>query len=138
MTINEFCTKYRGQKVDFDGFAGAQCVDLARQFMKDVQGIPEYTGACATSGGAKDLYLDYEKMPVEKKYFKQIVKDYKIGDLIIWGETSKNKFGHVAIFLACDFANTSILVFEQDGFAQDGAKYSWRSLSGVLGALRLR
>lgn len=138
MTINEFCVKYQGQKVDFDGFAGAQCVDLARQFMKDVQDIPEHTGACATSGGAKDLYLDYEKMSIEKKYFRQVNKDYKIGDLMVWGETSKNKFGHVAIFLACDPTNMSVLVFEQDGFAQDGAKYNWRPLSGVLGALRLK
>lgn len=28
-----------------------------------------FTGLCKTTGGAKDLFLDYEKMPNEKKYF---------------------------------------------------------------------
>ena len=66
MLISQFLTKYTGIKVDYDGAYGSQCVDLFRQYCQDVLNIP-HTGACATSGGAKDLYLDYNKMPLEKK-----------------------------------------------------------------------
>ena len=59
--LDNFVKKYEGKKVDFDGAFGAQCVDLARQYWKEGLGIPEHTGPCSTTGGAKDLYLDYEK-----------------------------------------------------------------------------
>ena len=63
MTLNEFCTRYQGQKVDFDGVCGAQCVDLARQYMDKVYQIPRTEGL-GEDGGAKDLYLKYDKMPL--------------------------------------------------------------------------
>ena len=136
MTFEEFVKKFNGKKVDFDNYAGAQCVDLARQYWKDVDGIKEHTGPCATSGGAKDLFLDYHKMPLEKKYFYRIPKNKKFiqGDAVIWGETEKNKFGHIALY-AGEIDN-SLVVFEQDGFSQDGAKFNIRSKEGLLGCLR--
>ena len=66
MTLEEFVKKYIGKKVDYDGVFGSQCVDLFRQYVKDVLKIAEHTGSCSTSGGAKDLFLDYHRMPVEK------------------------------------------------------------------------
>ena len=66
MKIDEFVKKYNGVKVDFDKVYGAQCVDLFRQYAKEGLGIPEHTGPCSSSGGAKDLFLDYDKMPIEK------------------------------------------------------------------------
>ena len=136
MYPDDFVKKYEGKKVDFDGVFGAQCVDLARQFWKEGLGIPEYTGACSTSGGAKDLYLDYDKMPVEKKYFYKIPKNkgFVTGDTLIWDSTKTNKYGHVAIYLA--ELNNSLIVFEQDGFKQNGAKIAIREKTNLLGALR--
>ena len=100
MTIDEFVKKHIGKKVDYDGVYGAQCVDLFRQYTLDVLGISEHTGSCSTSGGAKDLFLDYNKMPVEKKYFAKITgKSYVPGDVLVWDGSESNKFGHVAIFL---------------------------------------
>ena len=32
MTLDEFRTKYLGQKVEFDGIYEYQCVDLVKQF----------------------------------------------------------------------------------------------------------
>jgi len=136
MYLDEFVKKYEGKKVDFDGAFGAQCVDLARQYWKEGQEIPEHTGPCSTTGGAKDLYLDYGKMPFEKKYFDRIPKNKKfvLGDTLIWDSTKTNKYGHVAIFLG--ELNNSLIVFEQDGFKQDGAKVTIRGKDGLLGALR--
>ena len=68
MTIEEFVKKNNGKKVDYDGVYGAQCVDLFRQYSLDVLGITEHTGSCSTSGGAKDLFLDYNKMPLENRF----------------------------------------------------------------------
>lgn len=132
MTLVEFVKKYNGKKVDFDGVYGAQCVDLFRQYNKEVWGNP-HTGAVQ---GAKDLYLKYEELPEEKKYLKRISdsNDYAIGDVIIFDATVTNKFGHVAIILGA--LEDAFILFEQDGFAQDGAKISVRTAYNVLGFLR--
>lgn len=136
MLLDDFVKKYEGKKVDFDGVFGAQCVDLARQYWKEGLGILEHTGPCSTTGGAKDLFLDYEKMPIEKKYFIKIQKNkvFIPGDTLIWDSTETNKYGHVAIYL--ETLNDSVIVFEQNGFKQDGAKVTVRSKEKLLGALR--
>lgn len=137
MTLDEFVKKNIGKKIDFDGAYGAQCVDLFRQYVKDVLGISEHTGSCSTSGGAKDLFLDYAKMPVEKKYFWKITnKSFVPGDVLVWNGTEKNVYGHVAIYLGK--LNNDLIVFEQDGIRQDGAKISLRGRTGLLGGLRKR
>lgn len=136
MCLDEYVIKYNGKKIDFDGVYGAQCVDLFRHYSKEYLAIPEHTGSCSTTGGAKDLYIDYPKMPLEKKYFNRISakKGIFAGDVAIWDSTETNKYGHVAIVLAV--LNNSIIVFEQDGFKQDGAKINIRSKNGFLGVLR--
>lgn len=138
MYLEDFVNKYLGKEVDFDGAFGAQCVDLARQYWKEGLGISEHTGVCSTTGGAKDLYLDYEKMPLEKKYFKKIPASKKIliGDTAVWSSTETNKYGHVAIVLG-ELSN-SLIVFEQNGFKQDGAKLNIRSKKNLLGVLRTK
>lgn len=136
MTLENFIRRYNCKKVDFDGVYGAQCVDLFRQYCKDVLEISEHTGSCSTSGGAKDLFLDYEKMPIERKYFYK--KDSKIkpiiGDVLIWNSTDSNKYGHVAIYLGK--LNNELIVFEQDGFKQNGALINIRPMNNLLGILR--
>lgn len=135
MNLEEFVTKYLGKKVDFDGVYGAQCVDLFRQYSKECLGISEHTGSCSTSGGAKDLFIDYPKMPLEKKYFTRETKKAMVqGDVLIWDHTDKNQYGHVAIYLGK--LNNSLIVFEQNGFTQNGAEINIRSKNNLLGFLR--
>ena len=134
MNLEEFVIKYSGKKVDYDGVFGPQCVDLARQYWKDVLNIPEKTESCLSSGGAKDLFIDYLGMPKERKYFERVIEDYKVGDTLIWNSTETNKYGHIAILLG-ELEN-SFIIFEQDGFKKDGAKISIRSKNNLLGALR--
>ena len=137
MTLEEFVKKYNGKKVDYDNAYGAQCVDLFRQYTKEALGIKEHTGSCATSGGAKDLFLDYDKMPVEKKYFTRSKgKAYQPGDVLIWDQNPTNKYGHVAIFLA--YLGSGLLVFEQNGITQAGAEIQIRTRDNMLGYLRKR
>ena len=132
MKLDEFINKNINKKVDFDGAFGAQCVDLFRQYCKDVLNIP-HTGAVE---GAKDLFLKYNNLPLEKKYFKKYsTNKFKTGDIIIWNETKTNKYGHVAI-LILSTSDNKVLVFEQNGFKQDGAKLSIRTTENILGVLR--
>jgi hypothetical protein len=113
------------------------CVDPFRQYCVDVLQISEHTGSCQTSGGAKDLFLDYNKMSVEKKYFSRgTSKKFVSGDVLIWNESLTNKYGHVAIYLG--MVGNSYLVFEQDGLKQDGAKINIRGKENLLGYLRKR
>ncbi|MCM1218934.1 MAG: CHAP domain-containing protein [Lachnospiraceae bacterium] len=132
MTLLEFVQRHIKTRVDFDGAYGAQCVDLFRQYCKDVLGIP-HTGAVA---GAKDLVERYGDLPKEREHFA-LIKDRRNalrGDAAVWGATKGNPYGHVAIVLE---ARPDVLtVFEQDGFEQDGAKLAERSMGGVIGYLR--
>lgn len=132
MTISEFCSKYLGKKIDFDGVYGAQCVDLFRKYCEVVLNI-EHTGSV---DGAKDLWEMYNFLPKEQEYFIRSPYPVSIGDVVIFKPTPNNKYGHVALYLATD--SNSLLVFEQNGYTQDGCKYSWRSEDDVLGVLRRR
>ena len=135
--LEYFIKKYTGKFVDFDHAFGAQCVDLFRQYAQEHLGIKEHTGPCATTGGAKDLFLDYDKMPIEKKYFKRsTAKNYQPGDVLVWDKTDKNKYGHVAIFLAK--LGADVIVFEQNGITLNGAEIIVRSTGNILGYLRYK
>lgn len=132
MTLTHFIKKYNGKKVDFDGAFGAQCVDLFRQYNKEVWGNP-HTGAVE---GAKDLILNYDNLPLEQKYLEKIPRYFfpKAGDVAVWGASSRNKYGHVAIVVYTE--DNNLIVFEQDGFKQDGAKLNIRTDDNLLGFLR--
>jgi hypothetical protein len=136
MTLENFFDATHGKKVDFDKAYGAQCVDLFRQYNADVFGFP-HTGSVE---GAKDLFLKYDALPEEKKRYEKIA--YKAGatpqsgDVMIWDASATNKYGHVGIAL---FSGQKLaVVYEQDGFKQDGAKVTVRSFERCLGWLRKR
>lgn len=132
MTTLEFINTYLGKKVDYDKAHGPQCVDVFRQYCKDVVGCP-HTGAVE---GAKDLWYNFSENG-EKKYFDRFNATYAMfGDVLIEGETSTNKYGHVSIIVAVE--GDKALVMQQDGFAQDGCKMGIRSLKNALGVLRKR
>lgn len=135
MKFEQFLTKYCGKKVDFDSAYGAQCVDLFRQYCRDVLDTP-HTGAV---DGAKELYEKYANLPVEKKYFTRLTKKAvpEYGYVAVWGSTPTNKYGHVALVI-CRLSTTSLLVFEQNGVLQDGAKFVERSTANLLGYLKYK
>ena len=136
MELSEFISRNLGKKVDYDNAFGAQCVDLARQVWKDVYGIPERLEPCSTTGGAKDLYVDYDKMPKEKKYLTKISKNrtFLQGDTLVWDSNPNNKYGHVAIFI-CKL-DDKLCVLEQNGFSQKGCEVTIRTKDNLLGGLR--
>lgn len=127
MTLTQFIKTNQGKKVDFDGKYGAQCVDLYRAYCRDVLDIQQ-TPAVA---GAKDIITKPGVLEVTKD---STLADYSRGDVLVWDATSSNKYGHVAILVAV-YNTKYFVVFEQDGFKQDGAKLAFRSREGLLGCL---
>jgi len=134
ISFADFIVKYQGKKVDFDGEDGPQCVDLYRQYCKEL-GIP-HTGT-VNPDGAKALYLKFSERK-EKEYFYRFSPNLaRFGDVIVWDATSTNRFGHVALVVQA-YQQDKVLVMEQDGIVKDGVKFAVRGLKSALGVLRLR
>lgn len=131
ITLDDFIKNYEGKQIDFDKAFGSQCVDVFRQYSKEVLGIQEHTGAVE---GAKDLYLNFTDMKLMQKYFQKIYTPRK-GDIVVFNKTPTNKYGHVAIVLYA--TNKTLVVFEQSGFDQKKGSYiNIRNFDNVLGFLR--
>lgn len=123
MTLKRFVVTYNGQKVDWDKAYGYQCVDLFRQYCKDVLNIEQ----CPSVDGAKDLWENHGCL-------KQTTGSYAPGDVLIYGATKSNPYGHVCILVSLLDSDTFI-VFEQNGFEQTGAKLTVRDKTNLLGGL---
>lgn len=128
MTLKRFIMNNINKKVDFDGTSGTQCVDLYRQYCKDVLGIPQ-TPALGIEGGAKDIWEKHGSL-------KQSKDSFAVGDILIYDSTPTNKYGHVCILVSLLDTDTFV-VFEQNGFEQSGAKLTVRTTTNLLGSLYL-
>ena len=127
ISLTQFIKKYLGTKVDFDGKFGPQCVDLARQYYSEVLDVPQFPPV----EGAKDII----KNPGNLKVIKEdVLADYSSGDVLIWGASRTNQYGHVAILVSI-YNTKYFIVLEQDGFKQDGCKLAFRSRENLLGGL---
>ena len=135
MTLTTFINTYLGKKIDykdeqFKGDGSYQCVDLARQYFKDVLNVPQFP-ALGADGGAKDIF---DKCTSLNTTVDSALADYSRGDVLIWNSSKTNKYGHVAILV--DIYNTKyFIVLEQDGFKQDGVKLTMRSRENLRGCL---
>lgn len=133
MRMDKFISTYFKTHVDYDGMYGYQCVDLFRQYCHDVLNIP-HTGGVEF---AKDLWLNYETLPIEKKYFERIKRNVQVGDVAIWNSTPGNVAGHVAIVIG-NMPGRDLLVIEQNGITQNGVEIKIRTIDNILGYLRFR
>ena len=130
MDLSKFLQKYLGKKVDYDGHNGPQCMDLYRLYCDEFLQIPQ-SPALGMNGGAKDLIDNPGVLKVMREFSGA---EYNPGDILVWGASDKNPYGHVAILVS--ILNTKFFVVaEQDGFRQDGAKLALRSRDNLLGGL---
>ena len=128
MTFQEFIDKYLGKKIDFDGYYGGQCVDLYRQYVKDVLDYPQSPGV----GGAAeiwhsadpDLYDFIENSPsgIPEK-----------GDIIIFDRDVGGGFGHVCIFIEGDVSSFTSL--DQNWPTLDKVTKTKHNYNNVIGWL---
>lgn len=138
MTHQAFIKKYTGKKIDFDGAFGGQCVDLFRQYVKDVLNLPQ----AKSVRSAAQFYEDYDRDPVLVKHYLRIPNTLtfvpKVGDIMIWKRSAGGGHGHIAVVHTANV--WSFVSFDQN----------WRKLNvceltkhnylfpGVYGVLRPR
>ena len=123
MTLKRFVVTYNGKKVDWDKAHGYQCVDLFRQYCKDVLNIKQVPPV----DGAKDIINNPGDFKISKGA-------YAPGDVLIYDGTQSNPYGHVCILVSLLDSDTFI-VFEQNGLDQTGAKLAVRDKVNLLGGL---
>lgn len=127
MTFDEFIKKYTNKGIDYDGYYGFQCVDLFRQYAKEVLNFNQLPPVPY----AKDFWgivtPDYEKIAntptgVPKK-----------GDVIIWN-SKVGIAGHIAVFISGN-VNT-FNSFDQNWPAGTLCHVQNHNYTGVQGWLR--
>lgn len=96
-TYNQFIKDHIGKAVDYDRVAGAQCVDLAKCYLKEVFGLE--SGAW---GDAHCWYDNFNRIPKLYNNFTRIpnTPDFvpKKGDIGVWDSgLSAGGWGHIAI-----------------------------------------
>ena len=106
MTLDAFIKKYLGRAVDYDGTAGAQCVDLIKMYLKYVLGIiPK------AIGNAHAYFDNFTLHSFLNKNFVRIKNSPKFvpmkGDVCTWSK-KMNKYGHVAIATGAGDTNNFI------------------------------
>lgn len=132
MTLDEFVKEYEGKKVDYDGYYGAQCVDLVRLYIRLVWGLPQPKNIIS----AYEAYTHWLRCGdgFNEISWKSITKIAR-GDIIVFPPTDTNSHGHIAIVL--DVTRDEVLCFEQNGFTQKGAEQKRRLLDMGFGCLTL-
>lgn len=98
MTAKEFYEKYNGKAVDVDGVYGAQCVDGAKLWFKE-QGFKDYLlMGYTTTGWAGGLWTNPTKQLEQACERIKGAKNFKNGDVVVWGKTALTPATHVAIY----------------------------------------
>lgn len=125
MSIQEFFDKWDNKGIDFDGYYGFQCMDLAHQFAVEVwnQDIP-------AAPGAKDVWT--KDTPGYNKIANTPDGVPQKGDIIIWG-TGVGPYGHIAVFDNGD--SNSFASFDQNWPINSLCHYQKHNYNGVLGWL---
>ena len=142
MTIDTFFITYNGRFIDFDGKYGFQCVDLIRQYIKEVLGWEPYA-ALPTTGNAKDIF---NKFPDGgNKYFTKIKNSPtnvpKKGDIIFWKTSYWYPWlygwaGHTAVVSVAWLMGLN--VFGQNYPTKSFCKFATHTYKDCLGWLRPR
>jgi hypothetical protein len=123
MNQQELFIKWNGKVNDFDGVYGGQCVDIIKQYFKDVLGILPIKGNA----------LDYweRDIPGFTRIKKSAFAYPKPGDIIVW---DIGLYGHIGI---CNWSRTfDLSVFEQNYPVGSPCHFGWHTYRGVVGWLR--
>lgn len=133
MTYQQFKDKWNGKFCDYDKAFGFQCVDLMRQYMKEVMGLEPYK-VLPGATYAKQLFWNYKTGPLSK--ISNGPSNFpKKGAIVFWTTYPfvTGIAGHVGIVDSAD-ANT-LIVFSQNypsGSACSLRKFSYKGVIGWL------
>lgn len=130
LTLEQFYAKYPpGARIDTDGFPAGQpyqCVDLTKQYVHDVFGMP-----ITAYGNAVDWWSNPKILAVFNRITDGSKQD---GDILVWGNdagTFTGEAGHIGIWRAGKIYNQN---YGNSGRISNNAFVS----AGYLGALRAK
>lgn len=131
MNFDEFVTKYKGKRIEFDNVSYYQCVDLVKFYARDVLGLK-----FGAFGNAKDYFYNYRLTPTLYDNFTKIANTATFvpikGDIVIW---KNGKYGHIAV--ATGEGNTSwFKSFDQNYGIDKRCRIVKHNYKGFLGVLR--
>jgi hypothetical protein len=130
MTPDEFFAKYDGKGVDFDGYYGFQCMDLYRQFVKEVLEFPQSPSV----NGAVNVWDTYLKDKFDKIENSPTNCPIK-GDIVIWSQ-GVGQYGHIAI--CKDGDSNKFTSFDQNWPVGSLCHFQPHNYTNVLGWLRAK
>ena len=133
LTFDAFVNKYIGRAVDYDGSAGAQCVDLAKAYLKEVHNVPQFS----IGGSAKYYFIRFLNFSQLTKKFTRIENTPAFvplkGDIAVWDSSKGGGHGHVAI---CTGEGDTKYFYSYDmnwnGKAMKKVKHNYSGFYGVL------
>lgn len=132
MTLEGFIKNYTGKAIDYDGSAGAQCVDLIKMYLDYVLGITP-----KAIGNAHAYFDNFESHDFLTKNFVKISNSKKFvpmkGDICVWSK-ALNGYGHVSI--ATGNGNTSSFETFDMNWGGKNAKLVTHNYSRFSGVLR--
>lgn len=129
ITLDEFVEKYSGKEIDFDGQYGGQCVDLYRQYVKEVLDFPQSPSV----QGAKDIWNSY----LEDKYLRITNTSDLVpqrGDVVIWNGKVGSGYGHIGVFIEGDI--NRFTSFDQNWKTLSVCEVVEHNYNCVIGILR--
>lgn len=138
MNYTQFKNKWLGKSVDIDKVYGKQCADLAKQYMKEIAGVPN---------GAYGNAIDYWYKPhkaVLSKFIRVNGSKAQQGDIVVFKGINGSPYGHIGI-ADSKYGLLKINTLEQNGSTGNGSGLGgdairiraiprWR----VVGLLRLK
>jgi hypothetical protein len=111
-----------GREINPDNAYGLQCVDVADDYAEFIFGLPwqrtigGVVGANGFAGLTNDYFTWHPNVPGD------LTSVPERGDLVIFGGSPINPYGHVAVVLSADAY--SMAVIQQDGYLQTPAHIS--------------
>lgn len=134
MTFQQFLEAYNGKYIDFDGYYGAQCMDLMHQYIVEVLGINSASVLAAPC--AKDVYNNFDNITGHDR-FERIPNTPtgmpNEGDIMFWGNGT---WGHVAIYINGDVNGFNS--FDQNYPTGTPCHVQGHNYDNVLGWLRMK
>ena len=131
MSFDDFIWQNYGAYLDFDGYAGPQCVDLYRYYLRDVLSVPQTPPV----KGANQIF---DNAPAAT--FLKIVNTPNgvpiKGDIMIWNTNAGGGYGHVGIVRTANV--NSFTSFDQNWPTGSVCKKVLHNYNNVRGWLRKR
>lgn len=129
MTFAEWTKAHVGRALDYDGDAGAQCIDLAKYYLDEMYGLKP--GAW---GDAKYWFKNYLNIQLLRDNFERIPNTPsfvpKKGDIGVFD----GKFGHICI---CDGKGSTSCFYSYDqNFGKPECQRIKHNYTNFLGVLR--